>query len=266
MPLQVWHGRDAGALLELARCSALVEPAQPALGLRDLRIDQQPISETRLLQIELNRADATRKSVEPRGADANPDSTLVDYYVRSGDLIATYPESPEPAMRSQVYWRAASHDARGAIAAIEVVASVQTSLLESCPKLGMRSELIASEAFQLADPERGTFNNLVTPGRGTDAEERNAVLPCYLFRLPGMKYSYAEMVHPAGAHESEWDGWLAGGDFRMQLRHQLFADRLEKGVILRTRVLGLIVDRLDDKAATARHYAAFLSEELPLTT
>ncbi len=52
----------------------------------------------------------------------------------------------------------------------------------------------------------------------------------------------------------------------MQLAHQLFAERLEKGVILRARVLGVLVDRDGDLAAAARHYENFVSAAPPLTT
>jgi hypothetical protein len=87
-----------------------------------------------------------------------------------------------------------------------------------------------------------------------------------LFRLPGRQYSYAEMVFPGDQRRSTWEGWLHGTDYRLQLRHELFDPRLEKGVILRAQVLGLVLDRANDKAATAAHWASFLRDELPLTT
>jgi hypothetical protein len=73
------------------------------------------------------------------------------------------------------------------------------------------------------------------------------------------------MVQPADGRESRWEGWLAGADYRFELRHDLFAQRLEKGVILRARVLGILLDRADDKAAVLAHWNSFLREPLPLT-
>ncbi len=150
------------------------------------------------------------------------------------------------------------------MAAIELVASVQTALLDSCPRLTLGSQLLATEAFQLTDAAGGTFTSLVPPQNDPDPESTGAPF-CYLFRFSGRQYSYAEMIHPSDAHASHWDGWLHGTEYRLQLRHELFADRLEKGVILRARVLGVLLDRRDDKAATVRHWRSFLDESLPLT-
>ena len=43
-------------------------------------------------------------------------------------------------------------------------------------------------------------------------------------------------------------------------------DRLEKGVILRARVLGVLVDRDDDQRQAAALARRFLANESPLTT
>jgi hypothetical protein len=169
-------------------------------------------------------------------------------------------------MRAQLYWRAGVHERHGAIVAIELLASVQTNLFDSCPKLAVRSQLVASEAYRMADAARGSFVGIVPPGDDFLPDDSPDVPQCYLFRLPGRQYSYAEMVHPADSRHSNWEGWLHGADYRLQLRHELFAERLEKGVILRARVLGVLLDREDDKAAAARHWNAFLHEALPLTT
>ncbi len=174
------------------------------------------------------------------------------------------PTAPRRTCERELYWRADSHPRQGAIAAIELVASVQTALLDSCPRLALGSQLLASEAFQLTDADGGAFSSLVPPQNDPDPESVGAPF-CYLFRLPGRQYSYAEMVHPSDAQASHWDGWLHGTEYRLQLRHELFTDRLEKGVILRARVLGVLLDRRDDKAAVLRHWASFLDEALPLT-
>jgi hypothetical protein len=51
-----------------------------------------------------------------------------------------------------------------------------------------------------------------------------------------------------------------------QLRHELFSERLEKGVILRARVRGVVLERADDVRHAAAMFNEFLHAELPLTT
>jgi hypothetical protein len=251
----LWQDIDNRTVrLQLQRFAAIVDPTNPAGGLQEVTVDGQEIPGFHPLAPELPPI--------PAGEAAR----AAERYTRGGDLVVTYNDRPAPQMRSQIYWRAASHERQGAIAAIGLVASVQTSLLDSCPLFAARSQLLAAEAFRLNDTEKGTFTNLVPPSSEADPDSEPTAPHCYLFRLPGRQYSYAEMIHPADTQFSSWDGWLHGTDFRLQLRHELFADRLEKGVILRARVLGVLVDRREDKAAVARHWAAFLTEDLPLTT
>jgi len=250
----VWHAEDSTVRLELARLCAVVDPLDPAAGLHRLRVDAQPLPELHPLRVELPPVEARH---------APPD---VDFYVRGGDLIATYAHRPERAMRAQIYWRAASRTGPRAIAAVELLVSVQTSLLDSCPKLATRSDVAAREVFQLTDPERAAFESVGPPSTRAALASQSGRSSCYLFRLPGAKYSYAEMVNPADAQQSQLSVPLDEGELRAHLAHELFAERLEKGVILRARVLGVLLDRDGDQAAAAEHYAAFLNEPPPLTT
>ena len=253
--MQLWVDLEhALARLQLNRFSAVIDPRNPAGGLADARVDGGELAGFRPLGVELS-------AVTPHDAQAG-----IERYVRGGDLVVTYADRPAPAMRAQLYWRAGAHQRHGAIAAIELVVSVQTSLLDSFPNLAVRTQLVASEAYRLADAARGSFASIVPPSNDAAADDSPEAPQCYLFRLPGGQYSYTEMVHPADGRQSLWDGWLHGIDYRMQLRHGFFAQRLEKGVILRSRVLGVLLDRENDKTAAAAHWTSFLQEALPLTT
>ena len=230
--------------------SAVVDPLDPGAGLGGMQIDGRPIADARLLQVELNRVDAAEAGEH-------------DSYVRGGDLVLSYSDRPGPNM-PQIYWRARELGGQHpAIAAIELVASVQTSLLDSYPALAACSQLTAVEALRLADVERSTFVNAVRHSEQADAMA--GVPHCYLLRLAAGPFSYAEMVQPFDTQQSRCDLDPSGRDARVQLRHRLFAERLEKGVILRARVLGVLLDRDGDEAAAANQYAAFLKEALPLT-
>ncbi len=259
MSLHAWHLLAGMAHLRLARCSAVVDLLDPVGGVGELCADDHAITGTRVLCVEL-------RPVGP------PDSTTTsECYVRGADLVATYNQRPETQMRTQIYWRAASTDAGSTLATIELLTSVQTSSLDSCSRLTTHSELTAKESFRLSDPERGTFIRLSRETECLPSAAESQLPDCYLFRLASCPFSYAEMVPPGDARHTICER-LADGDssavapLRMQLSHQLFAERLEKGVILRARVLGVLVERDNDQAIVARHYASLLAEALPLTT
>ena len=71
------------------------------------------------------------------------------------------------------------------------------------------------------------------------------------------------MVHPVDFQRSTL---AAVGATGTRLSHRLLGGELEKGVILRARVLGLIVSSSTDNATLAGYYRAFEEEALPLTT
>jgi hypothetical protein len=248
MAEQPWRLDARTARLRLTRLSAAVHPLEPALGLCELRIDGRPIS-----------AACRPLGVELVGGAKRPEPAAVEEYVRGGDLVATYADCPAPQLRSQIYWRAMSHRTDGAIAAIELMVSVQTSLLDSSPSLATRSTLSVDGAVRLSS---------------ADGAESIAggMASCCLYRLAETPFSYLEMVHPAQSRESASAVPSAAGargdaaSKHIELRHQLFPERLEKGVILRARVLGVFLDRQGDSEAAAHHYTAFLAAEPPLTT
>jgi hypothetical protein len=88
-----------------------------------------------------------------------------------------------------------------------------------------------------------------------------------LLRLPELGVSYAEMVHPADPGRSELHRVSKPSPeaAALELRHHLFTAALEKGVILRARVLGVFLERADDEAAAAGYYQAFAATAPPLT-
>jgi hypothetical protein len=250
MDARTWQLENGIARLRLTRCTAAVDPLNPAAGIHDFSLAGQPLDHVRLLQIDvppIQRDDAAGQS---------------ECYVRGGDLVATYQQRPALQMRTQVYWRASVHAQDDALAAIELVASVQTNTLDSRPRLMACSELTAIEALRLVSPSRVDFEPLAPSSPPPAALDEPK---CYLFRLPGQSFSYAEMVQRADSELSQCELTLSGKNLRVRLRHALFAEHLEKGVILRARVLGVLLDRSNDETAAARHFATFLSEQLPLT-
>jgi hypothetical protein len=73
------------------------------------------------------------------------------------------------------------------------------------------------------------------------------------------------MVHPADFQHDE----LLRNSVQQQaayLRHRLFPEPLEKGVILRARVRGVFVPRDGDTQIAAECFDAFAATEPPLST
>jgi hypothetical protein len=239
--------------LELPRFSAVVDPLNPARGVHEFRVDARPLAPIEVLNVQLRpvERDRARESI--------------DYFVRGGDLAITYADRPETAMRTQIYWRAASHQMPGAIAAIELLISVQTELLDSCPILEIHSQALAERALRWRGQEPGTFVEIGPDVRIVPGEETSQAAG-YLLHLAGGQFSYAQIVHPADGVLARYEARSEGPKERIQLAHKLFVRRLEKGVILRARALGLLLDRANDQSAAAAHFAAFLAAELPLTT
>ena len=160
----------------------------------------------------------------------------IDCYVRGGDLVATYHETHTRKRRGQVYWRIVKLATAPEQHAIELVASVQTSLLDSDPTVEIHSTLEADEALQLADP----IAECAAPLALSKQMRCDTKPACFIFRLRGAPLSYIEMVHPLDFVES---GLTPLGDGALRWTTRLFQGRLEKGVILRSRLKALITPR-----------------------
>ena len=145
---------------------------------------------------------------------------------------------------------------------VDLIASVQTSFLDSDPSLTVHSLVPAREVVQLVEVEAGR----VEPIEWNSAEQHRLAaageIPCFIFRLAGSQSSYVEMVHPADFNESTLRRSPSG---ETELSHRLFAGRLEKGVILRSRIRAIFVPRDSDAALARACYADFAAAEPVLT-
>ena len=253
-PMQrpVWQLENGQARMRQANLSACIDVSRPSGGLSELRTAEQ-LSGARILQVQLPVALA--------GAEPS-----VECYGRGGDLIATYAESPDWPFRAQIYWRALSHAASNEVSAVELVASVQTSLLDADPSTAVSSTLPLTEAHWLRDVASGQYETL-SPGDELSFSRSESPVCCVVCRLQQSSLSYAEMVHPDNFYRFQLRARRepSNAAYNARLHHQLFPQRLEKGVILRARVLGVFLPRADDLAAAARHYALFAATGPPLT-
>lgn len=182
--------------------------------------------------------------------------TLVESYVRGSDLVATYKQTPDRDIRPQVYWRFLSDNGYGGI---EVIVSVQTDLLHSRPALHTSGQYGASQVLRLEDVESMSFR--VVEQASVARPEDGASL--FLIRPethPNL--SYAEMVHPSDFVKADIYLNVPGGT---ELRHDLFPESLEKGVIRRARLRSYWLARRGDEELAAKKYQQLIKSSPPLT-
>ena len=197
-----------------------------------------------------------RRGVRPRGVagaggllgvDLPPPFRLTDHWLRGADAAAVYESADERRLRVTAMWR--QHAAAPGVQAWELILSAQTALLHSDPRLAVVS-LIPIPAG--ADAARWLW---AAPAGG-DRIWRDEAAPGATSVLvePGGAAAGAEAVvvvgHPGEVERLEVRR-EAGG---VVIAAPIFAGDLEKGVLLRGRVLAAT-----GPAATARSWARDLA-------
>lgn len=252
MDLRVWQLAGNKAQLRLEGLSASLDLEQPARGIHDIHPALDAAADFHILGIEV-----------PAISDAGRDA-LVESYTRSIDLVAAYRETKEWPIQVDVRWQAVGNaGATGLLGAIDMVVSVRTDLLDSRPGLAVVSAVPPGEMLRLRDRQSGRFEPLEVDGT-------TRVVPqdgpgCLLFRPVLGDLSYVEMIHPADFDRDE----IARGespDAPISVRHRLFPQPLEKGVILRARVRGAILARSTDQELASALFAALSTADPPLGT
>ena len=229
---------------------ATVNLPQPHRGLSKVRLADQDIAGLTIFGIHLENASS--ETAEP----------IEDVYNRGNDLIVTYEQTPQRTIRPQVYWRILDFpDVLG----VELIISTQTSLLDSNPSVTLTSRLPTSSVRRLVDPATRTFVSVGLEPRDSDVSiNADSDTPLMLFRLQDSQWSYVELLDPADFQgaclHSNPDGSF------VEVQHQLFSERLEKGVIRRGRAWGLFVPQVDDEILACSAFNQLVAEAPPLTT
>lgn len=238
-----WKLQLPNANLEADGLSGSLQLNQPHLGLHA----RQPFApDARLFQVLI-------------GSEAQHERIVADAYTRLNDLIVTFAQQSPETFTSQIYWRYLdSVGAQGLLAGLDLIVSSQTSLLDARPEVTTRSALTAAEAWRLVDAPTAGFepigdqNGHFQPQDGTG---------CFLFRPKDQDFSYIEMVHPVDFSRST----LAISDQQMEIGHLVIDRWMEKGVIVRARLRGALVQRQDDMQSSAKIYDDFCNAKIPLT-
>ncbi len=160
-----------------------------------------------------------------------------DVYVRDHDLVATYERTAERPLRVQIYWRALPVMASPVATGLELIVSVQTDLLDLDPRVQLSCCL--------------------TNGAAHSADD------IVLFRGRDSATTFVQLVHPGDRSQVRLVPNPA--QHGTHIHTTLFADRLEKGVILRSRLRGYFIERTNDEATAVELAHIFAASEPPLT-
>lgn len=210
-------------------------------------------------RIECDR-DGRRSSIDlgdpRRGISIPPDALLgldlrsagrpTDHWLRGDDVTAVYEPDDARRLRVTAMWRLA--EIGGGLEAWELVVSAQTSLPESDSSLAVVSDAEAVECLH------GEWTGVNAAGAVRWAATPSPRAACTVLRRPGPT-SVLVAVHPADGRGLRVR--MQGGRGLVECR--LFSSVVEKGVLLRGRVLAAIGPAGDDvrwATAAAEAFAA----------
>lgn len=189
------------------------------------------------------------------GIDLRGPARLADLWTRGGDLLAVYETADARRVRATAMWRSIGGRlaATEGVTAWEVIVSAQTALLESDAALAVTGHVRATSILRTAShlPEAG--NDLVWTERPAAVPRTRAIL----VRREAPSGAAATSVVIA-LHADEGNGVVArieGGHARVECR--LFGDSLEKGVLLRSRVLAAVGPATGDETWASRLVRGF---------
>jgi hypothetical protein len=182
------------------------------------------------------------------GLDLRSECRLTDHWVRGDDVTAVYESADARHLRTTAMWRL--HPSDGATRAWELIASAQTSLLQSDSVLAVVSEIEATDILW------GTCTKGAVRWHADPSPEAT----CVLMRQDGTDTSDSTSVLVA-AHPGDARRMTARRDGkRVVVECWLFSTELEKGVLLRSRVLAAV-----GPAANATDWAGDLAAKFAVS-
>ena len=193
---------------------------------------------------------------------------LVEVYGRGNDLVAIYEPLAPHQVQPSVYWRARWDEGRQGMG-IEMIVSMQTSLLDSNPEMVVATGMPTGEVWGADGQKSNSLERLHRLDYGQfplalSADDSSHRPSLVVYQPRDTPFAYLEMVHPTDfvATQVELNKW---GESWATTR--LFSERLEKGVIRRARIAGWHLPRKSDVQGSAWDlFTQFAAEPLPLTT
>jgi hypothetical protein len=162
------------------------------------------------------------------GLDLRSECRLTDHWLRGDDVTAVYESADARHLRTTAMWRL--HRSDGATRAWELIASAQTSLLQSDSVLAVVSEIDATDILW------GTYRDGAMQWHAAESADATCVLLGRSGATGSGDTSVLVAAHPGDARRmtARRDGT------RVVVECWLFSTALEKGVLLRSRVLAAV--------------------------
>lgn len=174
-------------------------------------------------------------------------------------LCATYDAAESFPVQTDVAWRVGAPSPQSGLTIVDAVFSISTERLNVHPRFSVRSLIPAVEVLTATEPLEAACWKTWTPSQEDPPQATES--PLVLFRLPGKTFSYLEMADPVDSRCCRLTGH---GHKAVGLDRTLFAATLEKGVILRSRLRGILLERAEDMRHARAAYADFIRSEPPL--
>jgi len=250
-----WSLHGTSAELKSEYLSARIDLARPHLGLHAIAAPDShaPTSILAVCRITETTAHSTAHNAWPL--------PVAESYIRGNDLVAGYEPEPDWPFSPQLYWQAgALRNVQGVFASMSLLVSVQTHLLDTCPQIGVSSQVPSSDTIVIAIGEGGSHHVELIDGP-QELPSANESL-CIVRRPQNESYSYVEIMEPSDFRAVSLS--LASGS--CSVNWQLFAEFLEKGVIRKARVHTAFLPRKNDVELAAVCCDAARHLDLPLTT
>ena len=188
------------------------------------------------------------------GLDLRSECRLTDHWVRGDDVTAVYETADARHLRTTAMWRLHSSDA--ATRAWELVASAQTSLLQSDSVLAVVSEIDATDIVW------GTCTDGTVQWHADPLPDATCVLLGRGKAAGSGSTSVLVAAHPGDARRVT----VRRDGQRVVVECWLFSTELEKGVLLRSRVLAAVGPAADATRWAGDLAAKFAASPPMLTT
>ena len=162
------------------------------------------------------------------GLDLRSECRLTDHWLRGNDVLAVYESADARHLRTTAMWRL--HPSEGATRAWQLIASAQTSLLQSDSVLAVVSEIDATDIVW------GTCTNAAVQWHTDPSPDATCVLLGRSGANGSGDTSVLVATHPGDVRRMT----VRSDGTRAVVECWLFSTALEKGVLLRSRVLAAV--------------------------
>jgi hypothetical protein len=242
-----WQLLDGLAVFQAGAFQAQVDLLNPALGVSGLAWNDISLPGN-LLGVTVAVKGATTTALSPVG---------LDKFVRGDDLVANFPQTAAQPFTLHIYWRVKT--ANAAFVIVDMIVSLQTSLLECFPKVVLTTNLAATEAWQV--PAGGSAPAQI------DARIKSDRFAGVLLRGAIRSWSYLEVTYPddLGSWQVDPASSIMMRRGSVMMRRELGGEFHEKGVIRRWRVRGAFLTSKNDLETAVQLINEFAASPPPLT-